>query len=109
MSRIHDFVFRQSRNKIGIKWYYTAFVPIYLNFKMFFIYIIQSEKNKSFYVGSCENFEYRLKLHNKGSVKSTKRYIPWVLVYKENFHDLKDARKRELQIKSWKKEIELKS
>ncbi len=70
---------------------------------MFFVYILQSRKNKSFYVGSCENLEHRFKLHNKGLVKSTKRYIPWVIVYKENFHNLKDARRRELQIKSWKK------
>lgn len=75
---------------------------------MFFVYIIQSENNMSFYVGSCENFEYRLKLHNKGLVKSTKRYTPWMLVYKENFHNLKDARKRELQIKSWKKRDRIK-
>ena len=70
---------------------------------MFFVYILQSKKNKSFYVGSCKNIEHRFKLHNKGLVKSTKRYAPWILVYKENFYSLKDARKRELQIKSWKK------
>lgn len=70
---------------------------------MFFVYILQSKKNKSFYVGSCENLGYRFKLHNKGLVKSTKRYMPWALVYKESFHNLKDARRRELQIKSWKK------
>jgi predicted GIY-YIG superfamily endonuclease len=42
-------------------------------------------------------------MHNNSYVKSTKRYIPWVVVYSEQYEDLKDARKRELQIKGWKK------
>jgi len=36
-------------------------------------------------------------------VKSTKKYVPWTIVYQEKFNSLMDARKRELQIKKWKK------
>jgi len=69
---------------------------------MFFVYILKSHKNKSFYIGSCKNLECRFKLHNNGLVKSTKRYAPWTIIYGESFYNSKDARKRELQIKSWK-------
>lgn len=70
---------------------------------MFYTYILKSHKEGSYYIGSCEDVQKRLKLHNQGSVPSTKRYVPWQLVYSEKYHDLISARRRELQIKSWKK------
>ncbi len=70
---------------------------------MFFVYILKSKANNFYYVGSCENIYNRLKKHNSGLVKSTKRYLPWELVYTEKFETLAQARKREAQIKSWKK------
>ena len=70
---------------------------------MFYAYILQSERNSSFYIGSCENIHQRLIQHNKGLGKSTKRFVPWVVVYFEKFETSKEARKREMQIKSWKK------
>jgi putative endonuclease len=69
---------------------------------MFYVYILKSVKNGAYYIGSCENTDIRLDQHNKGIVPSTKRYLPWELVYKENFDILKEARRRESQIKSWK-------
>jgi len=72
-------------------------------FDMFYTYILQSKKNGSYYVGSCKNLDERLKLHNQGLVPSTKRYLPWQRVHSEEFTSLKEARRRELQIKSWKK------
>jgi putative endonuclease len=70
---------------------------------MFYTYILRSKLNSSFYVGSCENIEVRLDQHNNGLVKSTKRYIPWELECFEKFNSLRESRKRELQIKKWKK------
>ncbi|MBU1164243.1 GIY-YIG nuclease family protein [Patescibacteria group bacterium] len=70
---------------------------------MYYTYIIKSQKNNSYYIGSCKNLQDRITKHNKGLVKSTKRYLPWKLIYYEFFHTLKEARKREKQIKSWKK------
>ena len=40
-------------------------------------------------------------------VKSTKRYAPWDIVYIESFATLREARTRELKIKSWKKRAQL--
>ncbi|MEI7424529.1 MAG: GIY-YIG nuclease family protein [Candidatus Staskawiczbacteria bacterium] len=72
---------------------------------MFYTYILKSLNNNSYYVGSCEDISVRFNLHNKGLVKSTKRYIPWKLMYKEEYKTLSEARKRESQIKSWKKRV----
>jgi len=72
-------------------------------FKMFYTYILQSKKNNSYYIGSCKDINARLSLHNGLKVKSTKRYVPWGVIYYEQFETLSEARRRELQIKSWKK------
>ena len=70
---------------------------------MFYTYILKSKQNGSHYIGSCQNIIKRLDLHNLGLVKSTKRYCPWEVVYFEEYKNFKDARQRELKIKSWKK------
>ncbi len=70
---------------------------------MFYCYILKSDSNGSYYVGSCKNTMVRLNQHNQRIVPATKRYAPWSMVYRQEFLTLKDARKRELQIKSWKK------
>jgi len=75
----------------------------FINFGMFYFYVLKSQINDSYYFGVCRDFGIRLKQHNQGLVKSTKRYRPWRLVYIENFDSLGKARKRELQVKSWKK------
>ncbi len=70
---------------------------------MFYTYILKSLLNNAYYVGSCGNINERFNLHNSGKVKSTKAYIPWQLVYKEEHKNSSDAIRREMQIKSWKK------
>ncbi|MCX6758057.1 MAG: GIY-YIG nuclease family protein [Candidatus Nomurabacteria bacterium] len=74
---------------------------------MFYIYILNSIKNGRYYIGSCEDINIRLSRHNKGLVKSTKFYLPWKIVYTEEYKTLSEARKREFQIKSWKKRSEV--
>jgi len=69
---------------------------------MFHTYILKSKINNNYYIGSCNDLSKRIKLHNSGLVRSTKRYLPWTLIYSENFENLSSARKREGQIKSWK-------
>lgn len=70
---------------------------------MFSTYILKSLNNSSYYIGSCKNIKTRLELHNKGLVRSTKRYVPWQLMHIEEYKTLSEARRREMQIKSWKK------
>lgn len=70
---------------------------------MFYTYILQSDKNGRYYVGSCSDIVERLKRHNNELVKSTKAYLPWKVIYTETYQTLSETRKREYQIKSWKK------
>ena len=66
------------------------------------IYIIQSLKDGSYYVGFSTKPQLRLQRHNEGWTKSTKSKVPWKLVYTETYQSKTDAIKREKQIKSWK-------
>jgi putative endonuclease len=66
---------------------------------MAFVYILYSEKPSKFYVGACTELERRLYEHNIGHSKFTSLGIPWNLVYKEHYEDLKSAKKREKEIK----------
>jgi putative endonuclease len=67
---------------------------------MYYIYAIKSKKDDRIYVGFTENLERRISEHNSGKTRSTKGYIPWVLVYKEICKTREDARKREVFLKS---------
>ena len=69
---------------------------------MFYMYILQSEKNGYFYIGSTKEISVRLSQHNSGMTISTRNRRPWKLIYSETFDTLSEARKREQQIKSWK-------
>ncbi|MGE5041301.1 MAG: GIY-YIG nuclease family protein [Candidatus Levyibacteriota bacterium] len=69
---------------------------------MYFLYILQSTLDKSFYIGSTSSIEQRLKKHNSGGSKYTKSRKPWEVVYKEEYNSLSEARKRETYLKSLK-------
>ena len=69
---------------------------------MFYCYILKSEINNSYYVGSTSNLKVRLDYHNKGRSKYTRTKRPWKLLYYEEFSTLSLARQREKQVKSWK-------
>ena len=67
---------------------------------MYFVYVIRSEIDGRYYVGISEDVERRVGEHNSGRTKSTKGYIPWKLVFQEEYEDRKTARKREKYLKS---------
>ncbi len=69
---------------------------------MFFVYILRSLKDKDYYIGISKDLKSRLIKHNLGGVYSTKSRKPFELVYSEEFSDYKDARLREIEIKSYK-------
>jgi putative endonuclease len=66
---------------------------------MFYVYILQSSKNKDIYVGFTNDLKNRFGLHNSGKVKSTKAYRPWTLTYYEAYRAKLDATKREKELK----------
>jgi len=71
----------------------------------FYIYILECA-DKSFYVGCTNNLEKRLEQHNnsKWGAHYTKIRRPVILKYKEEFKTLKEARRRESEIKGWRRE-----
>jgi len=67
-----------------------------------FVYILKSEKDKSFYVGSTNNIEQRFNSHNRGESLSTKLKRPWILTRVEEYNNNSLALKREKFLKSAK-------
>lgn len=76
---------------------------------MYFTYILECS-DKSLYVGCTNNLEKRLEQHNnsKWGAHYTKIRRPVILKYSENFKNLKEARKRETELKGWRREKKLK-
>ena len=69
---------------------------------MFYVYILESLVNGSFYVGETKNLEDRLKRHNEGRSRFTSSKVPWKLVYFEEYKTRSEAMKREREIKNKK-------
>lgn len=69
---------------------------------MFFTYILQSEKDGRYYIGSTNNLKNRLIRHNKGYSRYTKNKGPFKIVYQEEYNALSEAKRREYYLKSLK-------
>ncbi|MCX6730044.1 MAG: GIY-YIG nuclease family protein [Candidatus Portnoybacteria bacterium] len=67
---------------------------------MFYVYILQSKKDKKLYTGFSKDLKARLGQHNEGKVKITKNRLPMELVYYEAFKDERAARCQELFYKT---------
>ena len=76
---------------------------------MYYVYILKSRTYLRHYIGYTDNLDKRIKEHNNGKVRSTKGYRPWNLVRCEIFDNKTEARKRELEIKSYKGGIAFKN
>lgn len=68
-----------------------------------FVYILQSEKSKKYYVGSTIDLEERLGRHNGGRVTSTRNKGPWAIVFYKEYDDIAEARRIEYKIKQKKR------
>lgn len=75
---------------------------------MYFVYILECA-DKSLYVGCTNNLERRIKQHNnsKYGAHYTKLRRPIVLKHSEKFRTLTEARRREKEIKGWRREKKL--
>lgn len=68
--------------------------------KFYFVYILHNPKKNFIYIGYSEDLKQRYSEHNKGSVKSTKSYLPLELIHYEAYKSKKDAKRRELYLKT---------
>jgi putative endonuclease len=58
----------------------------------------------SLYSGSCIDIQEREDKHNSGKgAKYTRAHLPVKIVYHEEYATLGEARKREAEVKKWKK------
>ena len=67
---------------------------------MYYIYILQSEKDGDFYTGYTKDLKNRMMEHNKSKVYSTKNRLPVKLVYYEACLNQQDATHREKYLKT---------
>ena len=67
---------------------------------MYILYVLKSRVAKKSYVGITNNLKRRLRQHNLGNNFYTKKYLPWELIYQEEFVSRKEARKREKYFKA---------
>ena len=66
----------------------------------YYVYILQSMKNQSLYIGYTSDLKKRLQEHNRGLNFSTKTFKPWYLVHYEAYRNIKDAIRREKYLKT---------
>jgi len=75
---------------------------------MYYVYVLQSQKDKLLYIGFTENIKSRITHHNKGLVLSTKNRRPLVLIFYEFYLMKEDALRRESYLKTSKGKTALK-
>ena len=68
---------------------------------MFYVYVLEG-RGGEFYTGFTKDLKKRLVEHNQGLNSSTKRYVPWKLIYYEASLNEADARRREGYLKTSK-------
>ncbi|HAT68690.1 MAG: hypothetical protein A2481_00085 [Candidatus Yonathbacteria bacterium RIFOXYC2_FULL_47_9] len=66
----------------------------------YFVYILFCDQ-RTFYTGSTDNLERRIKEHKSKKSFYTKQFSDIELVYQEVCKDKREAEKREFQIKGW--------
>lgn len=69
-----------------------------------YVYILASRRNGTIYIGVTSDLPCRIHEHKIGAVRGfTRRYGCKILVWYQAFDQLDEARRRELQMKEWKR------
>lgn len=71
-----------------------------MKIKFFYIYILFSLKDRKLYIGYTENLKIRLGEHFNGRSIATKNRRLLILIHYEAFTNQKDAKAREIFLKS---------
>jgi putative endonuclease len=74
----------------------------------YYVYILASKRNGTFYVGITNDLIRRVLEHKRGLIEGfTKKYGVHMLVYYEHTSDVNAALHREKIIKKWKRQFKL--
>lgn len=65
----------------------------------FFVYCLYSDIYDRLYIGQTDNIERRFKQHSDGNVISTRKYLPYRIIYFEEVPDRASAFRREKELK----------
>lgn len=68
--------------------------------KIYYTYVLLSQKDNNFYSGYTENLKLRFEQHKKGQVESTRNRRPLKLIYHEGCLNQEDALRREKYFKT---------
>ena len=75
----------------------------------YYVYILASKRNGTLYIGVTNNLERRISEHKIGTIKGfTRKYGVHIPVYYELFNDIREAIRRETQLKKWNRSWKLK-
>ena len=66
---------------------------------MFYVYVLKSLVNNSYYIGCTNDINLRLQKHNNGDVRSTRKFRPWMLLGVQVYERRNEARWREHELK----------
>jgi len=69
---------------------------------MFFVYLLKSEKDNSFYIGQTNNLKTRLDYHNRGRSQYTKSKRPWIMIAHKMCQSRSEAMIEEKRLKNLK-------
>ena len=69
---------------------------------MFYVYLIESEKDGRYYIGYTSNLHERISYHNSDRSKYTKNKGPWKLIGYTTFKTRSEAMKEEKRLKGMK-------
>ncbi len=67
----------------------------------FYVYIIQSSVDGTYYKGITENYFKRIEEHNSWLSRYTSRKMPWKLIYIERYETKSTGLKREKVLKKY--------
>ena len=66
----------------------------------YYVYVLISKTDNSWYIGYTSNLDDRIKQHNEGRTITTSRKMPWEILYYEVSFNKEDAVAREKYLKS---------
>jgi putative endonuclease len=69
---------------------------------MYYVYVLESEKDDRLYIGCTKDLKKRVQEHNSGLNCSTRYRAPLRLIYYKAYLSLRDARIREARLKKFK-------
>ncbi len=71
----------------------------------YFVYLMASKKNGTLYIGVTDNLVKRVWEHKNDVIEGfTQKYQIHLLVYFEEYSDIREAIQREKQLKVWKRD-----